>query len=395
MEDLTKKAELPSAMKEREKTSDDVVITEASPQKAQKPEDIYNEGLGCIRSGNIEQAIELLGKALEIATITYGELDSTIYKYYYTYADALILQHEKENEGKIFGEAVPEQVACSVSSSQIAEEGSSSGEDSSSDEDLVENEPGQGENEKPSEEQAKVEGSPSPKEEDNEEEGENEEEGSEDDSFSPEDDDKNNEPMQLENPPENAGEKTDDLQLAWESLETARVILKNHENLDMDYLIKVITRLGDLLSYKEDFEKACQEYKSALALQITMEGDGPSRAKASLHFLLGNNFIQIKGKELEAAENFDKALEYMTFIMDNAKNEEERSDLVEIIKEIRVKKEDALEQKDSLTALQELDVNPNSFDAPQMENIVDLGVIKKKKPENEGEGKEGKKRLDE
>ncbi|OMJ85053.1 hypothetical protein SteCoe_13708 [Stentor coeruleus] len=391
MEDLTKKAELPSAIKEREKAPEDVVITEASPQKSQNPEEIYNEGLGCIRNGNLEQAIELLSKALEIATITYGELDSTIYKYYYNYADALILQHEKENEGKIFGEAVPEQVACSVSSSQLAEEGSSNEEGSSSYEDLEENEPKQNEN--PSEEQAKVRETSSPKEEENsnEEGDDEEEEGSENDSFSPEDNDKNNEPMQLENPPE----KTDDLQLAWESLESARVILKNHENLDIDYLIKVITRLGDLLSYKEEFEKACQEYKSALALQITIEGDGPSRTKASLHFLLGNNFIQIKGKELESAENFDKALEYMTFIMENTKNEDERSELVEIIKEIKVKKEDALEQKESLTALQELDVNPNSFDAPQMENVVDLGVIKKKKPGNEEDDMEKKKRFDE
>ncbi|OMJ95381.1 hypothetical protein SteCoe_1303 [Stentor coeruleus] len=383
MEDLTKKAELPNAMKEYEKDYMDVVITETSPQKTQNPEEIYNEGLECIKSGRIEYAIEsLLSKALEIATTTYGELDKNLYKYYYAYADALIFQYEKENEGKIFGEAVPEQVACSMSSSQMAEEGSSSEVGSLSNEEFEENE--QGENENPSEEQVKIEGGLNQKEE-------NDEEGSEDDSFSPED----NEFIQPENPPENTDEKTDDLQLAWESLESARVILKNNENLDMDYLIKVITRLGDLLSYKEDFEKACQEYNSALSLQITIEGDKPSRTKASLHFLLGNNFMQIRGKELEAADNFDKALEYMTFIMDNAKNEDERSELVEIIKEIRVKKEDALEQKESLKALQELDVNPNSFDVPQMENVVDLGVIKKKKPENEEEDIGEKKRLDE
>jgi tetratricopeptide (TPR) repeat protein len=327
----------------------DTEVMEKSPVSLEDPEKIYTEGSNLLEKGETEKSIEKLSKALEIATKLKGELDISLVKYYYTYADALIIQHEKENGQNIFGDAIPEKIPCSGTSSQSEE----------SEQDLSQ--------EKKEEETVSDLNNLTKEDQKNEE----NEKDSDSESFSPE---------ESESEAKVLGEKIDDLEIAWECLESARVILKNQT--DLNYYIKVIIRIGDLLSYKEEFEKSIEEYSTALQSLQAVEGPIYSRRKAELYFLIGSNLLQSKNKEIESAENFTKALENLEGVLSTTTEPQVREELNEIIKEVINKRDDALEQKQSINALKELEnTEANQFDAATLNNIVDLGIIGKKKRE--------------
>ena len=387
MEDLTNTSSIPTSSKLKDTTVNEIEVKENSPKKVEDPEHYSAEGEACLKRGEIERSIEMFCKALEQVTKLKGELDPSLFKFYYQYADALLIQQEKENEGQIFGDMVPKEIPCSVSSSQCENE--ESGEDSNSEEpkDLSEDSQLSSENaenienhkispENSKENQDLVSGSDNIKE--------NSEGSSEEDDSGSEESEKQPENIPQPEVPE---EKNDDLEIAWECLESARVILKNSAEVDLEYLIKVITRIGDLLSYKEEFEKANEEYSTSLQLLSTLEGFTPSRKKAELYFLLGNNFLQVKGKENESAEHFTKALENLEGVLNTTKDISLQNELKEIIKEVSNKRDDAYEQKQSINALNELEENPiNQFDAPtHNNNIIDLGVLgrRKREPDND------------
>ena len=119
MEDSSKASEIQNSSKVASLSSLEAEVKESSPIKSEDPEAYLSEGVSLLNKGELEKSIEVLSKALEIATKTKGDLDTTLYKFYYTYGDALIIQHFKENDDKMFGDLVPEEVARSATSSQL------------------------------------------------------------------------------------------------------------------------------------------------------------------------------------------------------------------------------------------------------------------------------------
>ena len=177
------------------------------------------------------------------------------------------------------------------------------------------------------------------------------------------------------------------MQLAWESLDTARVILIKEQSPDSTILIKVYRRLAEVNVYKEDFDSACEEYQNALNILQMVQGLMPSRQKAEIHYLIGLYRLQVKGKEQEAADEFSNALANLEGVMLAIANPEERQELLSIIQDIKMKKEDALEQKESISALEQLkDSTANLFDNSVIQLPPENVQVKRKmKPQDDPE----------
>lgn len=319
------------------------------------PEDLLNEGIADLNQKDFECAVKKLEKSLQIISAKKGELDPELYKYYYHYADGLLLQYESVQGDNLFGNEVQQAMEESIDE----EDESGSSEQEESDVPIEEN----------SENLNSNEGQNLESEQDESEEySESEEEEA------PEAGD------------EDKKDEFEDLQYIWENLEAARVILKMYNN-DQEYLLKTYTRLGDAQNWKEDFNGACEEYSEALNILTQIEGATFSRKKAELYFLIGTCYLNTPGKEQQAAENFSKALEHLEQVKMRIFDYEVIKELSEIIDEIKLKIEDALEQEQSLKILKEDEENhPKDEVFPvskiQTSEIKDLGVFGKRKREN-------------
>ena len=398
MESTSTNPDLPTSTKNLVPPTEDQEIKEVSPKKELDPDSLFQEGMILLKDNKTEESIDSFCKALELATKVRGDLHESLYKFYYAYADALILQYEKEHEGDVFGEAVPQQVECSDS-----ESGSESVEDT----------------EKGPENQLTTENKESkdhPKDFIEEREGSNSEseEGSEESGESEESEGQNEEntAKNLENTEENAGkneetgkksqnpEESDDLQIAWESLDTSRVILNKLNPPDYYSLFKVQSRLGDLQSYKEQFESACEEYFAALNTLKRLEGLKPSREQASIHYLIGQNFLYSKNKESEAAEHFKQSYAILDSVLLTNPDPDTVQELKAAMEDLKLKIEDAFEQKESVRALKDLEgTQMDQFDPPQVTEVVDLGVVSRRRLQPQGDpefpdGNDDKKRVE-
>ena len=112
---------------------------------------------------------------------------------------------------------------------------------------------------------------------------------------------------------EGADEELEDIQVAWENIETARVIiskyLEEQQNLNAEdrkaFLKKLAhchLRLGNCENRKENFGEALNEYAKCLeTLQMT-ENPHTSRLIAEVCFLMGNTYLyEFEGDALEKA----------------------------------------------------------------------------------------------
>eukprot|EP00743_Colponemidia_sp_Colp-15_P005569 GILK01005990.1.p1 GENE.GILK01005990.1~~GILK01005990.1.p1 ORF type:complete len:387 (+),score=85.20 GILK01005990.1:44-1162(+) len=104
-------------------------------------------------------------------------------------------------------------------------------------------------------------------------------------------------------------EQIEDLQVAWEVLETARLIYSKqgpHSNKD---LAKTHQRLGDLKQWQENFEAAIEEYTECLKIRTSMDGAG-SRSIAETHYLLGLAYMFSRNQP-QAQEHFQRAFDIL------------------------------------------------------------------------------------
>lgn len=364
--------------------TEDIEIKETTPKKTPDADSLYEEGMTLLKQDNTEQSIEKFCKALELATQARGDLHESLYKFYYSYADALIMQYEKEQDGNIFGDAVPKEVPISESESGI-ESADESRKDSEAQKvaETVENnektqslvEEGEDSYSGSEEEEGSEESGESGEDEESGENEENEEVGK-----------KNDQVIEEKMEIIQNNEESDDLQIAWENLDTARVILKNLNPPDYYSLFKVQSRLGDLQSFKENYEGACEEYFEALNTLKRLEGLKPSRDQASIHYLIGLNFLYSKNKELEAAEHFKQSYAILESVLLINKDQETEEQLKAVMEDLKIKIEDALEQKESVEILSKTEVTQlNQFDPPQVAGVVDLGVVQRKKLPPQGD----------
>ncbi|CAG9313883.1 unnamed protein product [Blepharisma stoltei] len=331
------------------------------------PEELFNQGLFDLKENNTDLAVKKLGKSLQIISAKRGELDMSLYKYYYHYADALLVQYEEEQGDNLFGTELPEEEEYS----NDEENESGSAEEGESQEGSQENEENNSEGE----------------EESNEQQSESEEEPEEEEEQQP------SPPEEQQNPSADKKDELEDLQIVWENLETCRIILKSNQN-DPEYLLKTYTRLGDVKNWNEDFNGACEEYSEALGLLLQLEGDIFSRRKAELYFLIGTTHLNQPGKEKEAAESFTKALEQLEMVKMRIFDYEIIKELTDVIEEVKMKREDAIEQEQSLKILQEEKeqeekANEGFASSAISGDVKDLGTFgKRKKEQNNGENKD-------
>lgn len=97
-------------------------------------------------------------------------------------------------------------------------------------------------------------------------------------------------------------EDLEDIQVAWENIETARHILTKHlevnSKLPIDEyasiqrgLARCYLRLGNIENVKEDFTNALSEYNKCLETLLKVEDPKTSRLIAEVCFLMGNTYL--------------------------------------------------------------------------------------------------------
>lgn len=168
----------------------------------------------------------------------------------------------------------------------------------------------------------------------------------------------------------------EDLQLAWEALESARII--HSRTFNYAALMDTHSALGELENARENYGSAVEEYKQALDCA---DAQSPPRRIAELEYRLGLTYLAIFGTEAEAIAHFTRAVEILEQVYAQQPDEELQS----VLKEVQEKLEDAKEQQTSLPAVQaESQSLSQCFDQSKFSQTeaVDLGVFGKRKSQN-------------
>jgi tetratricopeptide (TPR) repeat protein len=140
-------------------------------------------------------------------------------------------------------------------------------------------------------------------------------------------DDQGQDLQELEEPP------ADDLELAWENLDVARLILsKESDTKSILQLADVYLSLGDVSLESENFEQATLDYQTALDLKMKHYPNG-WRELAEIHFKLALS--------LELSELYEQAIDHVHSAMDSIK------------KRIEQVQEQVVEQKERVSEVQE------------------------------------------
>lgn len=340
------------------------------------PTQLLEIGLEKLRGDQIEEAIQALSKALKLACLKFGDVSDETAVFYYHYGDALLRQFENSQSDNLFGSAVPQEIVYSDDEAPPNEEAEPKAEASEiqgTGEEEVKQRPSNSNDSSSEEEQA---GEQEP-------EGDAEEQGQ---AVSLEEGAK-----ALEVAPEpNADEpelEDGDMQICWEVLDSCRVILERSRS-DVNLLYKVLLRIGDLQTWNERLEDAKEEYSKALEVLGELEGVRPSRNRAEVYYLLGNNSLCRVGFEANAADFFTQALGVLNELKLTS-SPADAEELAGLIIEIGQKREEALEQQKSFQAIRESQtVEEDGLGKPQIATgtVTELGVLgKRKRPEDQNE----------
>jgi len=166
----------------------------------------------------------------------------------------------------------------------------------------------------------------------------------------------------------------EELQLAWESLESARIIYSRTFNYSA--LLDVHATLGELESARENYGSAVEEYRRALECA---DPHTPARRIAELEYRLGVAYLAIFGTETEAIEHLEKAVE----VLERVQVQHPEEDLESVLKDVKEKLEDAREQQTSLPAVktESQTLSQSLFDQPACPSgpVTDLGIFGKRK----------------
>ncbi|PRW60974.1 TPR domain containing [Chlorella sorokiniana] len=179
-----------------------------APEALQEAERKFERGIQCIRTNDLEQAVQLFAEVLQVRTEHFGELAPECASAYYRYGAALLYQ--AQDSADVFGAGVREAADDDPAASEAddKENGGDKGKAPAA------SAGGEGE----------------------EEEEEGEESGAE-----------------------------GDLQLAWENLETAKVIWAKDADRHAQQLADVHGLLGDVAMESDDFGTALAELDASLA----------------------------------------------------------------------------------------------------------------------------------
>ena len=157
-----------------------------------------------------------------------------------------------------------------------------------------------------------------------------------------------------------------DLQIAWENLETARLIIENKFSKEKDnaskiesqenmkYLYEINLNLGDILVYAhEKYLEGIDHYQSCKKMLILMKKED-SLLLASLYMKIGEAFSNIEGSEKNAIDYLKKSiLIYTNYLRNYLGNKDLKLDL-ESIKTLPSNTDDMLEIKKNVQFIIEL-----------------------------------------
>lgn len=167
----------------------------------------------------------------------------------------------------------------------------------------------------------------------------------------------------------------EELQFAWESLESARIIYSRTFNYPA--LLDVHAALGELESSRENYGSAAEEYKRALECS---DPQTAPRQVAELEYRLGLAYLAIFGNEADSIEHLERAVEILERVVVQQPLDE---DLASILKDVKEKLEDAKEQQNSLPAVktESQSLSQSIFDLPSCASgpVTDLGIFGKRK----------------
>lgn len=220
--------------------------------------------------------------------------------------------------------------------------------------------------------------------EDGEAEGEEEDDGEEEGEAEEDENLKESEQNGAAHPDhqEDGGEddsEPEDIQVAWENIETARVILdkylEEHPDLPSEEYITIMRRiahcylrLGNCENRKENFTDALGEYGRCLeALQVT-ENPKSSRLIAEVCFLMGNTYLyEFEANALEnALVMYRRAKEILEAKIEEKKGQEDLESRATIndLKDICFDLEEKIEElEDEIVTNRENDINKEKIKA--------------------------------
>ena len=199
-------------------------------------------------------------------------------------------------------------------------------------------------------------------------------------------------------------DENDDLKVAWEALDTARLIYsKQPEDCIRNELSDVYLALGDVSMESGAFQQATQDYLQSLTLLQSSSNETTSKmrivAECFYKIALSYEYVNDYGK---ARENIQKSLELLRSVRDASENDAERKDLEELLPELEGKLEDLSSGNQPISLSSLVNVGPSS----SIENASDATVtdissmIKRKQPlqthgtEKEGENEKKKEKLE-
>lgn len=144
-------------------------------------------------------------------------------------------------------------------------------------------------------------------------------------------------------------EEIEELQVAWENIESSRAILqkylneqKNLNKKDKEYFLRKLShcylRLGDIENRKENFKEGIIEYKNSLEVLRGFEDEKKSRRMAEIYFLLGNSYIyEFEDNALEnGLECYKKGKSIISILYneEKLKNKNKNENLIKELKDL-------------------------------------------------------------
>eukprot|EP00238_Polyblepharides_amylifera_P002075 CAMPEP_0196589162 /NCGR_PEP_ID=MMETSP1081-20130531/62862_1 /TAXON_ID=36882 /ORGANISM="Pyramimonas amylifera, Strain CCMP720" /LENGTH=428 /DNA_ID=CAMNT_0041911887 /DNA_START=63 /DNA_END=1349 /DNA_ORIENTATION=- len=268
-------------------------------------ERLFQEGVQGIRDNTMEAAVEVLGKCLEIRTGRFGDAAPETASAYHKYGSALF--YKAIEDSGVFGSKVPETVG---------------NEDEDEDED----------------------------EEEDEEEDENEngkEEEKEDDKNGEDGKGKDKGKAEAEGESGAEEEMVSDMEMAWQMLETARVIYSNIPESSKS-LSEIHERLADISMEEEKFEEAVKDYQISLD-HINSCKETHRRAVLGVLFQLSmalqmqEEYIKAEAKSKEAIELCNGYIKHLCQDPDDQEAINEAKEMKGVLEDLNIKHEELAE----------------------------------------------------
>lgn len=184
---------------------------------------------------------------------------------------------------------------------------------------------------------------------------------------------------------------SDDLQLAWEALDTARLIYLQQPIAEVcQQLVDVYSALGDVSMESGAFQQAQQDYEESLKFleDVQPPSNASLRCHAEVFYKIALS-LEYEGKFAEAEGSLRAALNLLRTVRDSGRDEKEREEIAQIIPDIETKLEDLQSCQQQQSGISDLGIGPSGSGkgsrGADVSSAVDISaMVKRKQPMSEG-----------